>query len=72
MKFPYIATSSKLLRTVGCHSEEEAAARVIQWNKDAPCGQHDAEAPATYYTWGEWCRIAEENDFDPMEGVENK
>jgi len=70
--FTHIATSSKLLLTMGFFNEADAAAQAEEWEKKAPVGEHDAEAPATYYTWHEWCRIAEENEFDPLAGVLNK
>ena len=71
--FTHIATSSKLLLTMGFYNESDAAAQVEEWEGKAPVGEHDAEQPAAYYTWKEWLRIAEENEFDPLvAGVLNK
>ena len=69
--FSHIATSSKLLRTLGFFSEEEAAAQAQEWEAEAPTGRHDVESPATVYTWAEWVAIAESNECDPLDGVQN-
>lgn len=68
----FIASSSKLLRSKGFATRAEAEAQAREWEAQAPTNPpRDMEAPATVYSWQEWCDLAEANEADPLEGLEN-
>lgn len=67
----FIASSSKLLRSKGFATRAEAETQAREWEALAPTiPTRDMEAPATVYTWHEWCVLATANEADPLDALE--